>query len=199
MEMTRKRASIVGIGTIGMVAIAVAAVFVFSGSSSAGSGPVVNGVDQTALQNCIAAGNGNCANTVPGLSACMASHLVCNQAANEKAESARSSAIAAAGAPMTESAAIADAVRGAKGGSASPSAAVAQQMTMKDFEAAASVSPMGVAPTDLVWVVTVHADAVTDGGPAAAPTTVHQYTVVYDAASHEELMTCLGDRCPVQG
>lgn len=165
---------------------------------AAGAGDVtLNGVDQNALQNCANAGHTNCQSVVPGLQSCMAARLSCNQAAISQQSADRASAQAAAGGPLTESQAVAAAIRAAAS-PVSASVATAKEMSLADYIQWSGDHPSypGMQSTNLLWVVTVHAGYLEDGGPAVKPTVVSPYTVIYDAATHQDLALCAGPRCP---
>lgn len=98
---------------------------------------------------------------------------------------------------MTESQAIAAAVRAASG-PVPLSAATAKEMSVADYIqwSGDHLSSPGLQSTDLLWIVTVQAGYMEDGGPAVKPTVVSPYTVVYEVSTHQDLAICAGPRCP---
>lgn len=190
----RRRFALAGV----VICAAVAAAALGLSRMAAGAGNVtLNGVDQTELQNCLTSGHNNCQNVVPRLQNCMAARLSCNQDAYDQRSAAHENASAATGGPMTESQAIAAAIRAAVG-SAPPSAAAAKEMTLTGYVQWSGDHPAypGMQSTDLLWVVTVQAGYMEDGGPAVPPTVVSPYAVVYDASTHQDIALCAGPRCP---
>lgn len=78
------------------------------------------------------------------------------------------------------------------------SAATAKEMSVADYIqwSGDHLSSPGLQSTDLLWIVTVQAGYMEDGGPAVKPTVVSPYTVVYEVSTHQDLAICAGPRCP---
>jgi hypothetical protein len=158
---------------------------------------VVNGVDQTLLQECIADGSpGACPDKVPGLRECMAQGLICNAAAGKELETAPLAAVPT-GKTLSEAAAIAIARRIAQT-PLTPEApdsvpAYAKLVTYRDVLDATNGSASAVTDTSrLVWVVTVVAPIATDGSPARAAEVKSAYTAVLDAETGKAIDICIG-------
>jgi hypothetical protein len=182
---------------------------------------IVNGVDQAALAKCISQRPPvNCESVVPGLAACMAEELVCNQSANETKPTTDS------GTPMTRAEAISAAVPfwmkdpgqlclgdGWKGltdtngdafageadcvssvaNGGGPHYVAAVQMQYGAYLALVAELPdPNISLARIVWVVTVEAPIWTDGSPMSRPRLLHAYTVVYDAALKHGIEMCIG-------
>lgn len=157
---------------------------------------LINGVNQTDLQACIASG-GDCPDTIPGLKACMSAHLICNWSAYRDLQANNPVAQSDPGVALTKSDAEAIAHRIAKT-SSTPAAAdtaptYARLMRYGDVLAATGNAPSAVVnPDRQVWVVTVEAPITTDGSPSVAPVTVNAYTAVLDAQTGKAIDVCIG-------
>lgn len=174
---------------------------------------VVNGVDQSQLQQCIASGQGNCEDTVPGLKACMQAGLVCNEEAEQTMQSSQPAAAPPTQALSPNCVPFVDAPEPPPPGStqmtASQAIAAAKSFTTAgnpsthEFVVTASqwsdmCAPRGQAPTTggLVWIVTVDAPY---GGSVAtfsdSPVPVandpgSSYSIIIDDSSQAVLVLC---------
>lgn len=157
------------------------------------------GVDQAALQACMTEmAQGSpvwCEDRVPGLRACIAGRRICNQAAWQEQQANFPPLQADTRlSPMTQSQAVAAALKRAPAGT-STAAAKVRAMTLGEFESrdGHEVNPH-VAKTRQVWVVTVYAPTPLmsyPGGPDAGKT-ASSYTTVYDEPTGTELLYCTG-------
>ena len=88
---------------------------------------------------------------------------------------------------VTEAAAVREACGGAPGSSVVRVAF----MTKQRWESLGPTS-YSLTPGSTVWVVTVHADAVTEGSLFALPTKRYGYTVTIDASTGQYVAYCIG-------
>lgn len=149
-------------------------------------------VDQQAMQACIAQPTVNCEASVPGLAQCMAARRTdCNQAAAQQMIPAQIGSTS--GAPMAEATAISEARRLHPGTASAP--ALVKQMSLSQYTAAepneAGAFP-GLSSARMVWVVTIHASVLNDPLPGQTATLEPYYTVVFDVASGQTLVECIG-------
>ena len=180
------------------VGLGAAALWISSGTVAAPSSTVFHGVDQIALQKCIARRPSmNCEAVVPGLAQCMQKQLPCNQAADAQRKATFGPARPATdfGAPMTQAEAAAAAI-GSRLSTTPPSA---REMSYGAFLAWVGQQPdPDISLGRLVWVVTVHAPIMGMGFPgppqaASHPRDVYDvYTVVIDAASRQQIELIYG-------
>lgn len=174
-----------------VVTVAAAATSV---TASPSADDVYNGVSQSALAACIVQGTEDCAQTVPGLSACVGARLPCNRSIAEMLKTQRTNALRSAGPPLTPTTASALAVSL----STQPAVATVVSVVSEPFSTLSvnGASFSAAEPTDAtVFVLLVDGPNRTDGGPGLAPRDVSQFGVVVDAASHQVLETCIGGPC----
>jgi hypothetical protein len=173
------------------VALCVGLAGVFAIGSGFASGTPPSNVDQAALANCISQQKGNCESVVPGLAQCMAEQRIdCNQAAyNER--KANFGPLQPGVPTMTQADAISAALTLGTAPTTSP--VVAREMTLKEYATLANVLPdPAISPSQLVWVVTVHAPMWTYGFPGRPGQLKQVYTVVIDATSKQGIELCIG-------
>jgi len=173
--------------------------FTSPSTTSAAAGQVVNGVDQATLQKCIAADNGDCTKSVPGLAECMAKRLVCNLAASSE------STVVPQGpaGPVDEARAIEVARSLANGPTAAQDrdgAPVGYLLTTYAYVQGSlhESVPSKVNLSNKVWAVTVHGAMYTDGSPATKPSLKNVYTAYIDQQTGIVSDLCVGcDSIPV--
>ena len=176
-------------------AVSSLAVLVVGGVLATGAAPssnVFNGVDQVALQQCMAQRPPtNCEAVVPGLAQCMQQGLACNQTADSDRKATFGPAMPATdfGTPMTQE----QAITAALGPNPPSSPTAARSMTYGAFLTLAGEQPDPDISLDrLVWVVTVHAPIRTPGTPQHPDQMKQVYTVVLDAASRQVIEVIAG-------
>jgi hypothetical protein len=154
-----------------------------------------NGVSQSALQACIAAGEGNCEASVPGLQACMAAQQQCNRDAAQGLAAARAKDADTAAGPLSQ----AEVESMALALSTDPSNASVESAVNETYAQLMAGGQGDIAPyeasTAMLWVVNVHGPMLTDGSPSSPPRQVDEYGAVYDQATHSPLETCIGGPC----
>lgn len=160
---------------------------------------VYNGVDQVALQKCMAQSPPvNCESTVPGLAQCMQQGLSCNRAgeADRNKNFGPARPVTDFGPQMTQGEAVAASLA-----SNPPTArTVAREMTYGNLVTLAGQQPDGgISLSRMVWVVTVHGSLPTKGNAHVASQTAMAYTVVIDAASRQVIEIIFGDKAALLG
>lgn len=177
-----------------------------AGSPSAAPAPndSFNGVSQSALQKCIAAGTSNCQDQVPGLRACMEARKQCNQSADDP-NFAKTQAGAGAGQPttMSEDEARGRAVSAAKNPADPSNRAATRMMTVGDLQRDGQLQNSDLNPELKVWVVTVHAPRQMFGSvvqpgndkPGQGPREANMYTVIFNAVTKAPIDSCIGEGC----
>jgi hypothetical protein len=173
------------------IALCVGIVSTLAVVSGSASGTPPGAVDQTALANCISQHKGNCESVVPGLAQCMAEQRVdCNVAAyNER--KANFGPLQPGTPTMTQSEAISAAQK--MGGAPSTAPVAARQMTLSEYATLANELPdPAIAPSRLVWVVTVHVPMWIRPLPGRPGTLKQVYTIVFDATSKQGIEMCIG-------
>ena len=177
---------------LAVVAVGLAAWWTFT-VVTAGPTPstsLYNGVDQVALQRCLAQNPPvNCESVVPGLAQCMQQGLSCNQAADayRNANFGPARPVTDFGVPMTQAEAVAESL----GTNPPTTPTVAREMTYGEFLTLSGLGPVGgISLSRVVWVVTVHGSLpAATGGPyvpgKVPPKDLSLYTVIIDAASKQ--------------
>jgi hypothetical protein len=157
---------------------------------------IVNGVSQRALQACIDADVGNCAETVSGLAQCMAAKLQCNVSSADLTHGTPSVGGSPASAPtIAESEAIALALAGATNPDDPTNRVVAKLMSVAELKSLGQLRGSELPDDLLTWVVTVHAKRFTFGSPSTAAREVSMYTDVINAVTGAPIDDCVGDGC----
>lgn len=169
----------------GVAALAVTTPGGAADTVAAGGHRVFHGVDQSALNDCLASDPERCLATVPGLARCVQRHDSCNEAAMAELTSGPR----AAATPMTQAEAEAAARRLLSADAAHTRVVTAQFAAAPGSSKALAAHPVTDRP---VWVVDID-------GPVREFTGGHHVHdrahMVFDLASHHLLSACLGTSC----
>lgn len=196
--MNTKMKVVTGLAVLAVAGLTPIAIASQAQASPISSPSVVNGVNQAALQQCIASSHANCESQVPGLSKCMASGHECN--AGSRVGVAQPSAVTSVrtGTPLvSRSSALTDAFRlGAalQAHITSSTKASAKQMTNAAADAlTGQVINPALAANYPVWVVSVAATVTNLFGIAGRPEATQPfYTVVLDGYTGSVIMSASG-------
>ena len=167
-----------------------------NGADAAPPADVFNGVSQSALQKCMAANTGNCADSVPGLAKCMEARLHCNASVpdlsfkNSPAGQGAGNAVA-----FTQVDAVELALSGAKNPADPANRVAVKQLTIAELKDKGQLVNLDIPGNLQTWVVTVHGKTSTFGSPAQPAQEGSMYTTIINAVTGAPIDNCIGDGC----